>query len=215
MKKVFFVWKIKHILRLGVFLFLTSFSLINTSFAQEVVGDRSNLSIMVFSPTNMMYKFNWEWRNFNETSTPWLYKSTLIQPLAYLNKGNNNELVFSLRVKQNEKIHFVRITQKYTSEILRQGTILIWVGNENVPNDKLPEEMKSWGTLHSWDSNGVYVKTSNVSTIVLEDKDDIVTTILFPNILGVKWYGWIILIGIMMMMVSMAFLLYKKQIIKI
>jgi hypothetical protein len=51
--------------------------------------------------------------------------------------------VFSLRVKQNDKIHFVRITQKYTSEILRQGTILIWVGNENVPNDKLPEEMKS------------------------------------------------------------------------
>lgn len=76
---------------------------------------------------------------------------------------------------------------KFTPEMARKGDALIYIGKKDVATKDLPTAFQST-TLQSWDSNNIYIKTSNISSITLEDRADVDATILFPNLLGVRSY---------------------------
>lgn len=180
----------------------------------EVVGDHSNFSITVYSPTNMQYLFNWDFYNFTSDSEQHWYKSTIILPLAFLVRNGNNELAFQFRVEQGWKIHFVKVNMKFTPEMARKGDALIYIGKKDVATKDLPTAFQST-TLQSWDSNNIYIKTSNISSITLEDRADVDATILFPNLLGVRSYYPILVLWVVVAFAVFGFLMYKKDLVKI
>lgn len=180
----------------------------------EVVGDHSNFGITVFSPTNMQYIFNGDYYSFTSDSEEHWYKSTIILPLAFLVRNTNNELAFQFRVEQNGKIHFVKVNMKFTPEMARKWDALIYIGKKDIKSSELPAAFQS-ATLQSWDSNNIYIKTSNISTITLEDRADVDASILFPNLLGVRSYYPIIAIWVVIMFAVFGYLMYKKDLVKI
>lgn len=180
----------------------------------EVVWDHSNFSITVYSPTDMQYLFNWDFYNFTSDSEQHWYKSTIILPLAFLVRNSNNELSFQFRVEQDWKIHFVKVNMKFTPEMARKWDALIYIGKKDIATQDLPTAFQST-TLQSWDANNIYIKTSNIASITLEDRADVDATILFPNLLGVRSYYPIIVIGVVVAFAVFGFLMYKKDLVKI
>lgn len=181
-----------------------------------IVGDKSNLAIVIFSPTNMQYSFNNDWYTFYEKDEKYWYKSTLIQPLAFLSKNANNELIFNFKVEHKGKIYFVKISQKYTPEIIRRGKIGIYIWPENLTEHDLPTAMQDgWWTLQTFDSEWLYVKTTTPTTVTIEWKSDVEAVILFPNLLWVRKYWSVIALWLILFFLSLAFLIYKKQVIRI
>lgn len=181
----------------------------------KVVWDISNLSIVVFSPTNMQYLFNGDWYDFYDYNENYWYKSSIILPLAFLSRWGNNDLTFSFRVEHNWKIYFIKISQKFSSELARKWTLMIYIWDKNLKANELPPEIQNGWALQSWENKGIFIKTSNVSEIVMEDKPDVEADILFPNLLWIRKYWSVIILGFVVFFLSSAYLIYKKQVIKI
>lgn len=165
-----------------------------------------NLFFEIETTDRLIFSINWN-SYLPDQDDSQLYKSVVTIPkIALQQKDVDQKFIF--KVKNNDKLYYVTVWMKFDSfeELTNKERIFLYVWNVR------PQEKESY-TIQ--EKNWIFLQSSEQITYQIDEKLDITVDIIFPNILWVKKFWPVAWLWLLIFVLSLSYLVWKKQIIKI
>lgn len=166
-----------------------------------------NLFFEIISSDQLIFNINWNFYQPSSEQVDWWYKTVVTIPKISLQESDTTQK-FVFKIKKDNKLFYTYVNMSFSSfeELNNKNKIYLYVWITK------PQEIENYIIQ---ETNWIYIQSSEDITYKIEEKHDVSADIIFPNILWVKKIWPILWLWLLISILSSAYLIWKKQVIKI